>query len=94
MENTFLMLFLHNHVPEYLNQRWPPDAILKIQHFDYLSQNVVQYVFIGVFAILHHYQIQYSLHLLHCKLRYFKFLINKHTLTLEMPMQVNSYFDD
>ena len=44
MENSFLMLFLHYHVPEYPNPRWPPDAILKIQHFDYLSQNVVQYV--------------------------------------------------
>ena len=49
MENSFLVLFLHYHVPEYPNQRWPPDAILKIQHFDYLSQNVVQYVFKGVF---------------------------------------------
>ena len=49
MENSFLMLFLHYHVPEYPNQRWPADAILKIQHFDNLSQNVVQYVFIGVF---------------------------------------------
>ena len=49
MENSFLMLVLHYHVLEYPNQRWPPDAILKIQHFDYLSQNGVQYVFIGVF---------------------------------------------
>ena len=47
MENSFLMSFLHYHVPEYPNQRWPPDAILKVQHFDYLSQNGVQYVFIG-----------------------------------------------
>ena len=49
MENSILVLFLHYHVPEYPNQRWPPGAILKIQHFGYLSQNVVQYVFIGVF---------------------------------------------
>ena len=49
MENSFLMLFLNYYVPEYPNQKWPPDAILKIQHFVYLSQNVVQYVFIGVF---------------------------------------------
>ena len=34
MENSFLMLFLHYHVPEYPNPRWPPDAILKIQQFD------------------------------------------------------------
>ena len=33
MENSFLMLFLHYHVPEYPNQRWPPDAILKISFF-------------------------------------------------------------
>ena len=49
MENSILVLVLHYHVPEYPNQRWPPDAILKIQHFDYLSQYVVQYVFIGIF---------------------------------------------
>ena len=49
MENSFLVFFLYCGVPEYPNQRWPPDAILKIQHFDYLSQNNVQYVFIGVF---------------------------------------------
>ena len=47
MENSFLVLFLQYHVPEYPNQRWPPDAILKIQHFDYLSQNAVQYVLKG-----------------------------------------------
>ena len=32
-----------------INPRWPPDAILKNQLFNYLSQNVVQYVFLGVF---------------------------------------------
>ena len=49
MENSILVLFFHYHVPEYPYQRWPPDAIFKIQHFDNLSQNVVQYVCIGVF---------------------------------------------
>ena len=32
-----------------INPRWPPDAILKNQLCNYLSQNVVQYVFLGVF---------------------------------------------
>ena len=32
-----------------INPRWPPGAILKNQLCNYLSQNVVQYVFLGVF---------------------------------------------
>ena len=32
-----------------INQKWPPDAILKNQLCNYLSQNVVQYDFLGVF---------------------------------------------
>ena len=33
----------------FINPRWPPVAILKNQLCHYLSQNVVQYVFLGVF---------------------------------------------
>ena len=32
-----------------INPRWPSDAILKNQFCNNLSQNVVQYVFLGVF---------------------------------------------
>ena len=31
-----------------MNPRWPPDAISKNQLCNYLPQNVVQYVFLGV----------------------------------------------
>ena len=31
-----------------INPRWPPDAILKNQLCNYLSQNAVQYVFLRV----------------------------------------------